>query len=404
MTSAVPGETPDLREELLVQLRDLVPSAFPDGELDREALLRALELGEDATPAFSFSWPGIDQARTDARTPTTATLVPDETASLNWVQARDVLIEGDNLQVLKLLKNGYSRAVKLVYIDPPYNTGDTFTYNDDFSIPERQYLLATGQLDDQGNATTSRIESVGRKHAPWLTMMFPRLALAWQLLRKDGVILVSIDNNEVHHLRLLLDAVFGPENFVDMMTWQGGRKGDAKLTSGGQDYILAYARDLSHLKANDVRWRERKTGLGDVYAKEAELLERFGEDFESARRELREWFARLPEGNSAKQHSHYDHIDAGGVWTSDNSASPNYRANLLYEFKGFAPPEKGWRYERPTMERLDAEGRLLYPSGGRAARIRIKKYLHDQEYWAPASTFSRRARLRMMCWRVWPSG
>ena len=232
MTPSVPDETRDAHEELLAQLRDLVPSAFLDGELDRNALLGALGLDGEDKPAFSFTWPGIERARQDARVPTTATLVPDEDASLGWPDARDVLIEGDNLQVLKLLKNGYSRAVKLIYIDPPYNTGDTFTYNDDFAVPERQYLEETGQVDEQGNATISRIETGGRKHAPWLTMMFPRLALARHLLRRDGVILVSIDNNEVHHLRLLLDAVFGAENFVDMMTWRGARKGDAKLRPG----------------------------------------------------------------------------------------------------------------------------------------------------------------------------
>lgn len=389
MTPSVPDETPDTHEELLAQLRDLVPSAFLDGELDRDALLGAVGLEGDSKPAFSFSWPGLERARQDARVPTTATLVPDEEASLRWPDARDVLIEGDNLQVLKLLKNGYSRAVKLIYIDPPYNKGEAFIYNDDFAVPERQYLSETGQVDDQGNATTSRIETGGRKHSPWLTMMFPRLALARHLLRRDGVILASIDNNEVHHLRLLLDAVFGAENFVDMMTWQGGRKGDAKLTAGGQDYVLVYARDHAFLRANDVRWRERKTGLELVYAKERELLERHGVDHEAAKVELRAWFEELPEGNPAKQHSHYNRIDEGGVWTSDNSSSPNYRANLIYDFKGYEPPEKGWRYELATMERLDAEGKLLYPNGGRAKRIRIKKYLHDQENWAPPSTFHR---------------
>jgi adenine-specific DNA-methyltransferase len=180
MIAHVPGNTPDAHEELLAQLHGLLPSAFLDGELDRDALLSALGLGDDAKPAFMFTWPGLDRARQDARAATTA-LVPDKDASLSWEVARDVLIEGDNLQVLKLLKNGYSRAVKLIYIDPPYNTGDTFTYNDDFAVPERQYLEETGQVDEQGNATTSRIESGGRKHAPWLTMMFPRLALARHL-------------------------------------------------------------------------------------------------------------------------------------------------------------------------------------------------------------------------------
>ena len=388
MTPSVSDETRDSQSELLVQLRDLVPSAFLDGELDRDTLLEALGLCGESKSSFSFTWPGIDRARQDARIPTTATLIPDEDASLRWPEARDVLIEGDNLQVLKLLKNGYSRAVKLIYIDPPYNTGDRFTYNDDFAVPERQYLEETGQVDDLGNATTSRIETGGRKHAPWLTMMFPRLALARHLLRRDGVILVSIDNNEVHHLRLLLDAVFGAENFVDMMTWRGARKGDAKLTGGGQDYILVYARDRSFLKVNDVRWRERKEGLEPIYAKAAELRKKHKGDFDAASKEMRDWYKSLSDEHASKAHAHYNRIDDKGVWFSDNISSPNYRENLIYDWKGYSPPANGWRYERGTMERLDAEGRLIYPKD-KTKRVQIKSYLHMREEWAPASVFYR---------------
>ncbi|MGF2948213.1 site-specific DNA-methyltransferase [Microbacterium alcoholitolerans] len=388
MTTSVPGETPDDKERLLMQLRDLVPSAFLDGELDRDALLGALELGNEESSPFAFSWPGIEAARQDARAATSATLAPDEAASVNWKTAGDVLIEGDNLQVLKLLKNGYSRAVKLIYIDPPYNTGDTFTYNDDFAVPERQYLAETGQVDEQGNAMTSRIETGGRKHAPWLTMMFPRLTLARHLLRRDGVILVSIDNNEVHHLRLLLDAVFGAENFVDMMTWRGARKGDSKLTSGGQDYILVYARDLSYLKANDVRWREKKEGLDPIYRKVEDLRAAHGSDYDTMTKELRAWYKSLPEGDPSKDHDYYSRVDERGIWFPDNISSPNYRENLLYDWKGYSPPAKGWRYERATMEKLDADGRLVYPED-KSKRVQIKSYLHMREKWAPASVFYR---------------
>lgn len=388
MTPSVPDETRDAHEELLAQLRDLVPSAFLDGELDRDALLGTLGLDGEVKPAFSFSWPGIERARQDARVPTTATLIPDEDASLHWPDACDVLIEGDNLQVLKLLKNGYSRAVKLVYIDPPYNTGDTFTYNDDFAAPERQYLQETGQVDDQGNATTSRIETGGRKHAPWLTMVFPRLALARHLLRRDGVILVSIGNDEVHHLRLLLDAVFGAENFIDLITWQGGRKNDARFTSLGQDYILVYARDIAHLRAQDVRWMERKSGLEAVYAKIEELRATHGVDYEAASKALRKWYRELPDGQAPKAHALYKNIDERGVFRIDNIASPNYRQNLVYEYKGYQPPKTGWRYERSTMERLDAEGYLAFPSS-RDGRIQVKRYLHENEEWSPPSVIYR---------------
>ena len=132
-------------------------------------MLDALGVSDASGASFSFTWPGIEVARADARAATTATLVPDPDASLNWDTARDVLIEGDNLQVLKLLKSGYSGAAKLIYIDPPYNTGDTFTYNDDYSVPESEYLRTTGQVDDQGNVMTSKLEKAGKKHAPWLT-------------------------------------------------------------------------------------------------------------------------------------------------------------------------------------------------------------------------------------------
>ncbi|MFK7424288.1 DNA methyltransferase [Micrococcus luteus] len=386
MTPSVPDETRNAHEELLAQLRDLVPSAFLDGELDRNALLGALGLDGEVKPAFSFTWPGIERARQDARVPTTATLVPDEDASLRWPDARDVLIEGDNLQVLKLLKNGYSRAVKLIYIDPPYNTGDTFTYNDDFAVPERQYLEETGQVDDQGNATTSRIETGGRKHAPWLTMMFPRLALARHLLRRDGVILVSIDDNEVHHLRLLLDAVFGAENFVGNFIWNGGRKNDARQISVGHDYVVAYARDHTYLREQNARWRERKAGLDEIYGKVKELRAVHGTDYEAATAALQAWYNSLPDEAPAKAHKHYRVIDARGVYFASDLRSPNPRPNLVYTFRGHEPHANGWAYGREKMEAFADDDRIVYPKkeGG---RLQLKSYLHEHEEWAPASVF-----------------
>jgi adenine-specific DNA-methyltransferase len=389
MTNAeVPPATRDSRSLLLEQLRDLIPGAFPDGVLDSALLLAAVSDTGGQPSGFTFTWPGLEGARDAARSATTATLVPDIKASVNWHQARDALVQGDNLQVLKLLKSGYDRQAKLIYIDPPYNTGQTFNYNDAFSVPESEYLRATGQLDEQGNATTSRIESAGRKHAPWLSFMFPRLSVARGLLRRDGVILVSIDNNEVHHLRLLLDAVFGADNFVDMMTWRGARKGDGKLTAGGQDYILVYARDLAHLKTTDARWREKKTGLAAIYEQETALRTRFGDDYESATQALRAWFKSLPDEDPSKAHAHYSTMDGRGVFFPGDISSPNPRPNMMYDWKGYSVPAAGWRYEKPTMERLDAEGRLLYPDS-KTKRIQVKRYLEEHEDWAPASVFYR---------------
>ena len=385
--SQVPIGTKDDQDGLLAQLRELIPGAFPDGELDQGQLLSALGLG-DPSQTFTFAWPGMAQARLDGRAPTTATLVPHPEASVNWDGAGDVLIEGDNLQVLKLLKNGYGGAVKLIYIDPPYNTGDSFTYNDDFSVSESEYLVATGQVDEQGQATTAKKEKGGRKHAPWLTMMSARLAVARHLLRRDGVLVASIDNNEVHHLRLLLDAVFGADNFIDMITWRGARKGDAKLTGGGQDYMLVYARDREYLREKDIRWRERKEGLEPIYEQVAKLREELGQDYEAITSGLRDWYKSLADENPSKAHDYYNRVDARGIWFPDNISSPNYRENLVYEWKGYSPPDNGWRYDKDAMQALHDDERLIYPED-KSRRVQIKSYLHMRERWAPSSVIYR---------------
>jgi len=219
-------------------------------------------------------------------------------------------------------------------------------------------------------------------------MMFPRLVAARHLLRRDGVFLASIDNNEVHHLRLLLDAVFGAENFVDMMTWRGARKGDAKLTGGGQDYILVYVKDRAWLKDNDVRWRERKDGLEPIYAKVRELQAAHGQDYASMTKELREWFKSLAEEHPSKAHDYYNRIDERGAWFPDNISSPNYRENLVYEWKGYSPPDNGWRYDKERMQALHEDHRLIYPQD-KSRRVQIKSYLHMRETWAPASVIYR---------------
>lgn len=386
MLPHVPAASPDPDADLLANLRDLLPAAFPDGELDASALLAALSLAEPSKPSFTFAWPGLEEARASARCATSATLVPDVSASLNWETARNILIEGDNLQVLKLLKAGYAREAKLIYIDPPYNTGETFVYKDDFSIAERVYLKATGQIDEQGNVTTSKIEKAGRKHAPWLSFMFPRLAVARHLLRRDGAILVSIDDNEVHHLRLLLDSIFGSNNFIGCFVWQGGRKNDARRISVGHDYIIAYARDLAYLKDNDIRWREKKSGLEEIYRIVEELRAQHGQDFKAIRVDLAAWYKNLPEDHLSKQHDHFAYVDERGVYFPDNLRSPNPRENLVYNFKGYEPHPNGWAYSRERMEQLDSEDRLHYPAKA-DQRLKIKSYLHEHEEWAPGSVF-----------------
>ena len=206
----VEPSSPDLKTELLARLRQVAPEAFSEGSLDLEKLRELAGDGLASGPErFSFNWAGKRDAIALLQNPTSATLLPVAGESVDFEAAQHVFIEGDNLEVLKLLYRSYFGKVGMIYIDPPYNTGSEFIYPDDFSDPLDNYLRLTGQKNGDGDYLTSKIEKNGRIHSNWLSMMYPRLAVARQLLRDDGVIFVSIDDHEVHNLRSLLNEVFG---------------------------------------------------------------------------------------------------------------------------------------------------------------------------------------------------
>ncbi|HCX5075338.1 TPA: site-specific DNA-methyltransferase, partial [Escherichia coli] len=228
-------------------------------------------------------------------------------------------------------------------------------------------------------------ETSGRYHTDWLNMMYPRLKLARNLLKDDGVIFISIDDNEFANIRKIADEIFGEENFIASIVWQGGRKNDSRRFSVVHDYILVYVKNENYLSAREVKWRERKEGLDQVYEKHKALLKKHGSNYDEASKELKEWFNDLGENDPSKEHSHYSKMDEGGVYYGDNISSPNYRENLIFEYKGYKPPKNGWRYNQEAMARLDREGLLIFPSS-KESRIQYKRYLHHTETWAP-STF-----------------
>jgi adenine-specific DNA-methyltransferase len=212
--------SPDIAAEQLDRLRQIFPEVFSEGKVDFDKLRATL--GENVATGperFSFGWAGKQQAISLLQTPSHATLLPCPEESIHFDTTGNVFIEGDNLEVLKLLYKPYFGRVKLIYIDPPYNTGQDFVYPDNYADPLATYLQLTGQMDADGNLLTSNPETSGRYHSAWLSMMYPRLFLARQLLREDGVIFLSIDDHEVHHLRLLMNEVFGEENFVAHIVW-----------------------------------------------------------------------------------------------------------------------------------------------------------------------------------------
>ncbi|GHZ89283.1 type III restriction endonuclease subunit M [Vibrio cholerae] len=393
------GESLDIAAQRRDELKQLFPGVFTEtkdadgnvvSSIDFERLKAELgtfsDIYEGRRERYGMEWPGKRDCMKVIQEPSRATLKPCPDESVDWDTTKNLFIEGDNLEVLKLLQKSYYGKVKMIYIDPPYNTGNEFIYPDNYQETLDTYLAYAGLLDDEGKKFTTNTSSEGRFHSKWLNMIYPRIFLARNLLTEDGLIMVSIDDNEYIHLREVMDSIFGEENFAGTMIWQGGRKNDSKRLSVVHDYVVVYVKNESLLQEMDLRWREKKNGLDEVYAKAAELRELHSEDFEAGSKELREWFKGLPDGSPAKEHSHYKFLDGEGVYYGDNISSPNYRENLIFEWKGYAPPKNGWRYNREAMSRLHDQGLLIYPED-KSKRIQYKRYLHHTEDWAPSTHF-----------------
>ena len=249
----------DLNGETLAKLKQILPEVFAEGadgkpSIDVEklkiALGGAVDVESDNKSRFSFGWSGKKQAQSLANQPSTATLRPSIDDSKNWDNTQNVYIEGDNLEVLKLLQKSYYGQVKMIYIDPPYNTGKDFVYKDNFHDNVKNYLQLTGQVDDEGNRISTNTDKSGRYHTDWLNMMYPRLKLARNLLKDNGVIFISIDDNEVHNLRKICDEVFGEDNFIAQLVWKkkytGGKH--ARFYADLHEYILVYSKSINDIE------------------------------------------------------------------------------------------------------------------------------------------------------------
>ncbi|MCX2838384.1 site-specific DNA-methyltransferase [Salinimicrobium sp. MT39] len=242
------SQTP--HQEKLEQLKKILPEAFSEGKIDWEKLKATL--GEDinfSNERYVLNWAGKSDAFKALQSPTTKTLIPAKEESVNFVETENIFIEGENLEVLKILQKSYFGKVKMIYIDPPYNTGnDSFIYPDKFSETRQEYQKRVGDIDEEGYLTregnyAKNSKENGQYHSNWLNMMFPRLFLAKNLLKENGLIFVSIDDNEVHNLRLLLNEIFGEENFVASFIWEKRtNRENRKVVSNRHDYILCYSK------------------------------------------------------------------------------------------------------------------------------------------------------------------
>ncbi|CAM8660734.1 DNA methylase N-4/N-6 [Comamonadaceae bacterium] len=314
----------------------------------------------DSEEKYGLNWHGKRKARQIALTPSTGTLRPVPDESVDWDTTQNLMIEGDNLEVLKLLQKSYGRdggQVRVIYIDPPYNTGKDFVYADNFKDNIANYQQLMGWRDVDGErisslASLKNTEASGRFHTDWLNMIYPRLRLARTLLAANGVILVSIDEHEITNLRSVMNEIFGEENFLSCLTWEKGRKNDAKFFSNGHEYVLVYAKSQAHLRDKKTLWREEKPGARDIWDKYLELRAKHGSKEKHIEADLQAWYSDLPKAHPAKKWSRYKRVDQNGPWRDRDISWPGGggpRYDVLHPVTKLAcaVPERGWIYSTP---------------------------------------------------------
>ncbi|MFT4157339.1 MAG: site-specific DNA-methyltransferase [Microbacterium sp.] len=341
---------------------------------------------------YQLDWPGKRAAAFAANAPIAKTLRPVREESVDFDTTKNIFIEGDNLEALKLLQESYLGKVKLIYIDPPYNTGNDFVYEDDFAESSADYLAHSGQKSETGDRYVANTEANGRFHSDWLSMMFPRLRLARSLLSDDGIMVAAIGDHEHGNLRLLLDQVFGSENFIANVTWQGSGKNDARYTAGGVDYMLMYAKNESLLRSLDTRWKEPKPGIDEVESAAQRAWQQSGGDPAKATAIFRT-AVRSIKANLEPAVFRYDQIDDHGrVFQAGDLRSPNPRPNLQYPVlhpvtrRPVKMHPNGWVYSAETMDAMIADGRIIF-GPDETTSPRMKRFLSEQSDRVPYPTF-----------------
>ena len=278
---------------------------------------------------------------------------------MNFDTTQNLYIEGDNLDVLKCLKETYLHKVKMIYIDPPYNTGNDFVYEDDFAESAAEYLANSGQFDEQGNRLVTNTESNGRFHTDWLNMIYPRLKVARDLLTEDGVIFISIDDNEVENLRKVCDEIFGPSNFTGCVVLQTATDNNPRQISTEHEYILCYCKNLQVQEP----WFTESEKAKLILKKYEELKKKFGFDIASIQDELRTWLKA--NRNELKGVTHYDNVDNKGVFHDGDIANTTfggYKYDVIHPVtkKPCKVPEKGFRFPKTTMDEMIAKDDIMF--------------------------------------------
>ena len=349
------GDSANTQKELLLRLMRDMPEIFSEGKIDSKKLKATL--GEDVLidqERYGFTWAGKAECFKKIQETTTNTLKPCRDESVDFDKTENLFIEGDNLQVLKVLQKSYYGKVKMIYIDPPYNTGNDFIYNDKFSRTKREELIANGSIDDDGNIINHDLyrqntRDSGHFHSNWLNMMYPRLFLARNLLRQDGIIFVSIDDNEVKNLRAMMDEIFGEENFVDCIVWKkrygGGAKEKYYVTL--HEYVLVYARDIETV--DDITVPLTEESIKRYYTLKDENFD------------IRGPFRTHP-------------LEA--------TKSMGDRPNLIFPIKGpdgtEIMPQRQWLWSKERVKEAQQDGELYFIKNPKGWTVHTKQYLRDK--------------------------
>ncbi len=343
----------DVVEQRREGLQKLFPEVFSEGYIDFEQLKRVL--GEWVDPGkerFGLNWPGKAECMKIIQQPSIATLKPARDESVNFDETENLFIEGDNLEVLKLLQKAYFGKIKMIYIDPPYNTGKEFIYPDKYSETLNTYLAYTGQVDAEGQKFSTNTDATGRYHSNWLNMMYPRLYLARNLLREDGVIFISIDDNEVKNLRSLCDEIFGEENFVEAITWNKRIPKNDKGIGNIHEYVLIYVVNSS-IRHEFHMPKEGLEEINNLLAK----LKRKALPLDEAEREVRKLYSKKGYDRGITL---YNALDKNyRLWGKINVSWPNAetfgpRYDILHPVTRVPVkvPDRGWRWKKETFDSL----------------------------------------------------
>lgn len=377
------GQSANIIAENIERLRELLPDAFTENGVNFGTLRQLLgdaQVLDEGEEKYGLNWHGKKKARQIALTPSTGTLLPCPEESVDWDTTKNLFIEGDNLEVLKLLQKSYSNKVKMIYIDPPYNTGKEFVYPDNYQDNLETYLKYTGQIDDEGFKVSTNKEASGRKHTNWLNMMYARLKIARNFLSEDGIIVISIDENEHANLVKLAGDVFGAENYCGDIIWKNSSKNDQDYISIQHEYFVVFVKNKN---INKGIWVEKKEGLDQIYKAFDGFKKEYGNDWVAIHAAAVDWYKSFPDSNPVRESKHYSWMDERGVYFASDASGPNV-GQYVYDIdhpitgKPVKQPARGWFSPKENMLSLIQEKRVHFGEDETKVPC-LKTYLKDTE-------------------------